>query len=64
MHTTITLTRRDITVIITLHNRGYGTDRFGFGYSLSRQGFWQEHGSGDLWQEVSQTDAAELNEAA
>ncbi len=64
MHTTITLTRRDITVIIAKHNRGYGTDRFGFRYTLAHQGFWQEHGSGDLWQELSQTVTAELSEAA
>ena len=64
MHTTITLTHRDITVTITLHNQCYGTDRFGFGYSRSRQGFWHEHGSGDLWQEVSRIDMAALEEAA
>ncbi len=64
MHTTITLTRRDITVTITLHNRCYGTDRYGFSYSLSHQGFWQEHGSGDLWQEVNRIDVVGLEEAA
>ena len=60
----ITLTRHDTTVEVTLHHAHYGTDRFGFGYSLSHQGFWHEHGTGDLWQEVSLSDAAELNEAA
>ena len=64
MHTTITLTRKSITVDITLHHAHYGADRFGFSYSLSHQGFWQEHGSGDVWRELSQTEAAELNEAA
>ncbi len=60
----ITLTRRGITVEVALHHQSYGTDRFGIGYSLSHQGFWQGHGSGDLWQEVSRTDTVEMQAAA
>ena len=64
MHTTVTLSRHGISVDITLHNPCYGTDRFGFRYSLSHQGFWHEHGSGDLWTEVSRPDMAALQAAA
>ena len=64
MQTTITLTRKSITVRITLQRPQYATDCFGFGYTQSRQSFWQEHGSGDLWQEVSRTEAVDVREAA
>ena len=64
MHDTITLTRRGVTVEVTLHNSQYAEDCFGFSYSLSYPGFWREHGSGDVWQEVSRTDAAALQAAA
>ena len=64
MHTTITLSHHDISVTITLQNAEYGVDRFGFSYTLSHQGFWLEHGSGDLWLELGRSDTAELQAAA
>ena len=51
-------------VDITLHSPCYGTDRFGFGYTLSHQGFWREHGSGRLWKELGRSDTAALPAAA
>ena len=60
----ITLTRRGISVDITLQHASYGMDRFGFAYAWSHPGFWREHGTGRLWMELSRSQTAALREAA
>ena len=53
------ITDHSITVEITLRHPGCGADRFGFTYSLTLSGFWQEHGSGRLWQEMTNGKASD-----